>query len=122
MFAATHTTPRAGSRTGTRTGTRTNGPRRRAPTTAPRMLGAGSPLAAPAARHAVTRADVPERLVRMAEFGLRHTPADESAWWRRVEREMQALVDAHLPAGARQVELRFDPTRMQVVLEYDLAG
>ena len=30
--------------------------------------------------------------------------------------------DAHLPPGARDVAVRFDPERMQMVLEYDLVG
>ena len=92
----------------------------RAPSASPRMLGAVRDRAVPTSRRAVILADVSDRLIRMTEFGLQHARADESGWWRCVEREMQALVDAHLPTGARDVQMRLDPTQLQVVLEYDL--
>ena len=91
----------------------------RAPTSRSRMLIRWGPSSDPT-RHAVVHADLPEKLIRMTEQGLRHFPADSSGWWRHVEREMEALVDAHLPDGASGVEMSLDPDRMQVVLEYEL--
>lgn len=66
------------------------------------------------------RIAVPDRLVRMTEFGLRHVAADSSGWWRRVELEMQALVSAHLPRAASDVRMELDPERLELVLEYAL--
>ena len=63
------------------------------------------------------RVDVPERLLRMTRFGLDFA-SEASGWWRRVEDEMQALVDRHLPPRASEVEMRLDVDRLEVVLSY----
>jgi len=65
------------------------------------------------------RVDVPDRLLRMTRFGLDFA-SEGSGWWRRVEREMQELVDTHLPARAAEVEMRLDVDRLEVVLSYGL--
>jgi hypothetical protein len=72
------------------------------------------------------RLRLPERIVRMAEFGLRHQPAEEAgcrdagSWWRRVERELESVVFAHIPAAAERVALYLDPDALEVVVEYAL--
>jgi hypothetical protein len=65
------------------------------------------------------RVDVPDRLLRMTRFGLDFA-TEGSGWWRRVEREMQALVDSHLPSRAADVQMELDVDRFEVVLSYRL--
>lgn len=67
------------------------------------------------------RLPIPERVVRMTEAGLHTLASDPRGWWRRVEHEMASFVEAHLPAGARQVRMRLDADRQEVVIEYQLA-
>jgi hypothetical protein len=89
----------------------------RAPRHRRRMLGA-PPAPLPAGRERVSlRVDVPERLLRMTRFGLDFA-SEGSGWWRRVEQEMRALVDRHLPARVSEVEMRLDVDRLEVVLSY----
>ena len=66
------------------------------------------------------RVAVPERILRMARFGLRHVPDDDSGWWRRVEREMESFVYRHLPAKASDVRLELDADLCEIVVEYAL--
>ncbi len=68
------------------------------------------------------RVEVPERILRMTRFGLRHVESDESGWWRRVEREMESFVYRHLPASASDVRLELDPDLCEVVVEYALSA
>ena len=68
------------------------------------------------------RVEVPERILRMAHFGLRHVESDDSGWWRRVEREMESFVYRHLPASASDVRLELDPDLCEVVVEYALSA
>ena len=91
---------------------------RRATPRRPRMLAAGRRDVTQGASRVSLRIAIPERLVRMTEFGLLHASDDGSGWWRQVEREMHALVDAHVPSTARNVDLRLDPERLEVVVEY----
>jgi hypothetical protein len=72
------------------------------------------------------RLPIPERILRMATFGLRHAPGededgrDPSGWWRRVEREMESAVFAHVPGAARSIEMHLDAEALEVVVEYAL--
>ena len=60
----------------------------------------------------------------MTEFGLRFVrrDCDEAAWWQRVADQMEGLVSAHVPAGARSVGMTLDSDNLEVVLEYDTPG
>jgi hypothetical protein len=69
-------------------------------------------------QRASIRVDVPERLLRMTRFGLDFAAHEGSGWWRRVESEMQNLIDSHLPSQAAEVEMNLDVDRLEVVLSY----
>lgn len=102
-------------------------PRRsRAPVVGPRMArgraGSHSRGATRDGCDAVARVAVSDALVRMTEFGLRHASDHASGWWRRVEREMQRFVSAHLPAGAVCTDMTLDPERLEIVLTYRAAS
>jgi len=61
----------------------------------------------------------------MAELGLCVAAEDErvrapDGWWRRVEREMEAAVVAHLPEAAVDIQMRLDAESMEVVVEFAL--
>jgi hypothetical protein len=72
------------------------------------------------------RLPVPARIIRMAEFGLRHAPPEEAnerdpdGWWRRVEREMESAVFAYVPRAAVVVRMRLDEEALEVVVDYAL--
>lgn len=77
------------------------------------------------AGRASVRIAVPDRMIRMTEFGLRFV-RDEgggSRWWARVAERMETLVSAHLPHDARSVEMSIemanDSGSLEVVLQYD---
>jgi len=75
------------------------------------------------AGRAAVRFAVPERLVRMAEFGLQlGGGVAGERWWSRVADHMQRLVSAHLPTGARRVEMVFDPERTEVEVRFEPAA
>jgi hypothetical protein len=98
----------------------------RAPRLGPQVLrglaaGRISRSGAGGARRAVVRLPVPEKLLRMTRFGLRHVGDERSGWWERVQREMAAFVFAHVPERARELRMRLDGKRMEVVVEYELA-
>ena len=99
--------------------------RRRPPGHRHRMLGRDQgvcpvPVALPQQARAALRIAVPDRLIRMTQFGLRHAPDHESGWWLRVQDEMEAFVHAHLPRAASGVSMRLDSERMEVELEYEV--
>ncbi len=83
-------------------------------------------------RRMSARIAVPDRMIRMTEFGLRFirdnprvdVPSDEEAgsrWWARVVDRMESLVAEHLPPGASRVEMALDSETLEVVLEYDVS-
>lgn len=92
----------------------------RTPPRAQRMLSRLPTLDCVPCARASIRVDVPERLLRMTRFGLDFASDEGSGWWRRVEREMQALVDSYLPAQASDVQMKLDVDRLEVVLSYQL--
>lgn len=63
-------------------------------------------------------------MIRMTEFGLRFVrdERDGGCWWERVADQMGNLVSAHLPHGARSIEMAMDSDNLEVVLEYDAPG
>ena len=74
-------------------------------------------------RQAVSvRIAVPERIVRMVEFGLGGLSHSSQGWWNRVEREVGNFVNAQLPRGAADVRIGLDPDHFEVVVEYSQAA
>jgi hypothetical protein len=81
-----------------------------------------SPALEPArSGRASLRVAVPDRLLCMTRFGLECAFEGPSGWWKQVENAMQALVDAHLPARACDLEMSLDAERLEVVLTYRLS-
>ena len=98
--------------------------RLRAPRKPRRMLGAVRLAAAedPSPRvEVVVRVAVPDRIVRMFEFGLSGLSDSSRGWWRRVEQEVGEFVGAQLPRGAADVRIGLDADQLEVVLEYSQA-
>jgi len=77
--------------------------------------------AATAPTRVSVRVAVPDRMLRMTEFGLRFVGDERqgSGWWTRVEDRMERLVAANLPVGARSVEMAIDSETLEVVLEFE---
>ena len=64
------------------------------------------------------RLPLPARILRMAEFGLRHPETQHEGWWRRVEEEMHAFVFRHVSPHAPGLRMQLDPETWQVEIRY----
>ena len=98
--------------------------RLRAPRSRRRMLGGVRAVAAddpPRRQEVLIRIAVPERIVRMVEFGLEGLSDSSRGWWRRVEREVGEFVVAQLPSGAADVSIGLNSEDLEIVLEYSQA-
>ena len=95
--------------------------RLRAPRNRQRMLGCVRVAAGEAhsrRQEVVVRVAVPERIVRMVEFGLSGLSDNSRGWWRRVEAEVGEFVSAELPLRAEDVRIALDSESLEVVLEF----